>query len=407
MKHLLAISLLALLPPSLYAQAAHGFQPGQTISWQDRISGKWQSGTYIGATPGDRQPIIQQRPGEPGSQTAYEWDKISKTPPPAPGAAPAAGGKGMKPGQKIRWRDRITGQWQEGEFVGETPGGKQPIILQRPGEIGSQTAADWDDVQDGNAAAPANAPAIPPFPLPMNPNAPQPQANIPPLPLPANNNTPPQPQGNNVTPPGANGPPLMENDIKDWLAQKLPGNPFDDPEHMRQVHQELGELVKQRGTTFTDLKKLDALYPEGLLNHFGLTSTATGPLTHNYGPPNTKEQLFGKWETNKIGLPTHAVEGEYYVTTFEMSASKTGNVTINPDHTFVWETIGQPTMRGTWRDATHDEMADQGGAGVILQNAKNGVDWVAFKYRAGTKEEWLGLAEVNRRSVRESAARIQ
>jgi hypothetical protein len=100
MKRLLAISLLALLPPSLYAQAAHGFQPGQTISWQDRISGKWQSGTYIGATPGDRQPIIQQRPGEPGSQTAYEWDKISRTPPPAPGAAPAAGGKGMKPGAK-------------------------------------------------------------------------------------------------------------------------------------------------------------------------------------------------------------------------------------------------------------------------------------------------------------------
>lgn len=81
------------ITPSLQAQAARGFRPGQTISWHDRISGKWQSGTYVGATPGDTQPIIQQRPGDPGSQTAYDWDNISQTPPPAPAAAPAASGK--------------------------------------------------------------------------------------------------------------------------------------------------------------------------------------------------------------------------------------------------------------------------------------------------------------------------
>ncbi len=332
MKLILVISLLTLLTTALHAQAAHGFQPGQTISWQDRVSGKWQSGTYIGATPGDKQPIIQQRPGEPGSQTAYEWDKISKTPPPAP------------------------------------------------------------------AAAPANAAAIPPLPLPMNPGA-----NVPPLPLPANNNIPAQPQANNGPPPGPNGPPLTEEDIKAWLAQKLPGNPFADSPYLQQVNKELGELVKQRGTTFTDLKKLN---DENILGRYGLNSDATGPMTHNYGPPNKKEELYGQWETNKIGLPTHAVVGDYYVTTLELAKAKTGTVTINPDHSYIWDT-GTGVIQGRWEDAKPDEMADQGGAGVILKGAKSGVDWVAFKYRAGTKEEWLGLAEVNRRSVRESAARIQ
>jgi len=407
MKRLLLTSALAaftLITPSLHAQAAHGFRPGQTISWQDRISGKWQSGTYIGATPGDRQPIIQQRPGEPGSQTAFDWDRISQTPPPTPAAAPAPGGKGMKPGQKIRWKDRITGQWQEGEFVGETPGGKQPIILQRPGDVGSQTAFDWDNVQDGNAAAP-NAPAVPPQPMqnpnparPPAPNNPQGPAAQPPM------NNPAQPPANNAPAAGPAGAPLTQDDIRAFVAKKMPANPFADPAYREQVNKELGELVKQRGMAFMYGDPKTAFAEE--LASKGIGTTATAPMSHNYGPPNTKEQLFGSWETNKIGLPTHVVEGEYYVTRGEMGTSKTGKVTINADGSYDRETIGQPTMHGFWKDATPDEMGDQGGAGVILKDAKNGVDWVAFKYRAGTKEEWLGLAEVDRRSVRESAVRF-
>jgi hypothetical protein len=196
---------------------------------------------------------------------------------------------------------------------------------------------------------------------------------------------------------------LTEDDIEAWLAQKLPGNPFADSQHLQQVNKELGELVKQRGTTFTDTNKL---VERNVLGRFGLNADATGPMTHNYGPPNKKEELYGKWETNKIGLPTHAVVGDYYVTTLELAKAKTGTVTINPDHSYIWDT-GTGVIQGRWEDAKPDEMADQGGAGVILKGAKSGVDWVAFKYRAGTKEEWLGLAEVNRRSVRESAARIQ
>lgn len=330
--------LLALLwvTASSFGQGAHGFAPGQTIYWRDRVSGKWQSGIYLGATPGDKQPIIQQRSGEPGSQTAY----------------------------------------------------------------------DWDNVRDVNSAAPgegpATTPAVVPLPLPMvNPKAPQPLSNIPPLPLPAKK-TPAQSPAHNSATAGPGGQPLTETDIEGWLAQQLPGNPFADSSRLQQANKDLAELVKQRGTTFTNLDKVEAA-----LNHYGINSTARGPLTHNYGPPNTKEQLFGTWITNKIGLPTHAVEGDYYVTYGEMFAAKTGTVTINSDHSYTWDTQGpQGVIRGRWDDAMPDEMGDQGGAGIILKAAKSGEDWVAYKYRAGTKEEWLGLAEVNRRSIRESAARF-
>lgn len=305
----------------------------------------------------------------------------------------------MKPGQKIRWKDRITGQWQDGEFVGETPGGTQPIILQRPGDVGSQTAFDWDNVQNGNAPAPgaANGPAIPPLPMANQNPAQPPAAHVPPLPV--------QPQADNAPAVGPAGAPLTETDIENWLAKRLPGNPFADSPNLQLANKELGELVKQRGMAFMygDPKTDFA----AVLSKYGINSTARGPMSHNYGPPNTKAQLFGKWITNTIGLPTHAVEGDYYVTYGEMFAARTGTVEIKADGTYTWDTFGpQGVIQGRWVDAKPDEMGDQGGAGVILKGAKSGEDWVAYKYRAGTKEEWLGLAEVNRRSVRESAARF-
>ncbi|MBL9145955.1 MAG: hypothetical protein JNM99_19905 [Verrucomicrobiaceae bacterium] len=132
--------------------------------------------------------------------------------------------RGFSPGQTISWRDRVTGQWQPGTYIGATPGDKHPIILQRPGDVGSQTAFDWDNVKDGNAAAPdaapANAPAIPPLPM-TNSNPTQPAiANVP--------LQPGLPQASNAPADGSAGAPLTEDDIEAWLAQKLPGNPFAD-----------------------------------------------------------------------------------------------------------------------------------------------------------------------------------
>ena len=104
----LAAAVLIAFPGSAAAQG-HGFKEGQKIQWKDRITGQWQDGKFLYETPGGKQPVIQQRPGDAGSQTAYDWDSLRQ---PAaakkPAAAPAAG-NGLKAGQTIQWKDRITG----------------------------------------------------------------------------------------------------------------------------------------------------------------------------------------------------------------------------------------------------------------------------------------------------------
>ena len=72
-----------------FAAAAKGqagnYQPGDKIEYLDY--GVWEKGVFVGATPGDKQPIIRKKPSEfypEGSQTAFDWERIRPL-----GAAPA------------------------------------------------------------------------------------------------------------------------------------------------------------------------------------------------------------------------------------------------------------------------------------------------------------------------------
>jgi hypothetical protein len=361
-----------------------GFKAGQKIEWRDRITDKWEPGTLVGETPGGKQPIILQRPGDVGSQTAYDWENV-RTPATQQPVATAPG-KGLKAGQKILWLDRVANKWTEGEFLGETPDGRQPIIRQRFGDVGTQTAYDWKDIK---AATDDTSPGADlPRRNPANPLV------IPPLPL--------KPVISGATAPG--GEPLAEDEIKRFILDRVGDRPFDDPAKLRQTILELDALVKKRGTKF--------LYNTGL-NEFGAWLSAhgfsaIGPINHNFGPPNDQNWLFGSWVTSKTGLPVQWVEGDRLITWLEIGAANTGVVTIYSNGTYRWQTdSAQGIIVGKWRAATVEEMGDQGGAGVVLEKAKNGVEWVAYKYRASNPaEEWLGLAEVNRRSIREGGIRI-
>jgi hypothetical protein len=389
--HVAASLWMAALPLSAQ-DGGHGFKEGQKIQWKDRISGQWQDGTFLYETPGGKQPVIQQRPGDAGSQTAYNWDSVRQPMAVKKSAAAPAAGHGFKAGQMIQWKDRITGKWEHGEYVGETPGGKQPIILQKSGDAGSQTAWTWDGLKgttdDDVAVAP---PAATPKPAPGMPAAPAKPAN-------------PNPPAPGAGPAAADGAPLTEDDIKKYFVDRIPGKWSDDPEKFRQVKAELDNLIKKRGTAFiynTGLNKFGTWLGENGMGY-------NGPISHNYGPPNNQDWLFGSWDTSITGLPVRWVEGDKLYTWNEIGASGTGRVTINKDGTYRWNTkSAQGVIEGKWHAASADEMGDQGGAGVVLENAKNGEPWVAFKYRASNPgEEWLGLAEVNRRSVREGAMRV-
>lgn len=57
-----------------------------------------------------------------------------------------------------------------------------------------------------------------------------------------------------------------------------------------------------------------------------------------------------------------------------------GSLTINGNGTYVWRVEPEGKLfKGSWRLATKEEMGYQGGAGVVLQNAVEGSDWIAFK----------------------------
>jgi len=317
------------------------------------------------------------------------------------------------PGQKIEYREAIGGKWEPGTFVGETPGGSQPIIRRKPSQFypqGDQTAYAWADIRPAAPAkepappaipAPPAPPAIPPLPVPPPiPAFPVPPA---PAPCPAVKPDPAKPLAPATAPAGA---PLPEAEILDFLSGRLGTTPFADSAKLQQTKNDLGALIKARGTAFRHTSAISDFGQK--ISAFGMTSEVTGPLTHNFGAPNTQDWLFGSWVTSKTGLPVRYVEGDKLVTWLEIGAANTGTVSITKDGTYRWNTdSAQGVIEGKWHPASPAESGDHGGASVVLEKAKNGEDWHAFKYRAGNPgEEWLGLAEVNHRSIREGAHRI-
>ena len=107
-------------------------------------------------------------------------------------------------------------------------------------------------------------------------------------------------------------------------------------------------------------------------------------------------------------MPVHYIESDIRITWTEIGKANTGVITINPNGTYRWNTDSpQGIIDGKWRVANEVEMDDQGGAGIVLEKAKSGDDWVAFKYRASNpNEEWLGICQVFQRANREGAIRI-
>ena len=393
-----ALTILAFPPPAA-AQAAAAFKNGQKILWRDGPSGKWETGSYAGATPGDSQPIIQTRAGDPNSQMAHNWKDIKPWAAAQAPVAPAAAGK-FQPGQKIWYLVGSTWppQWEQGTFIAETPGGKQPIIRRKPDQFnpeGAQSAYSWEEVK----AAPPAAPGIAKTPIPVLPRDPGPGA-VPGGPNPKPGVVPGKPAA------GPGGPPLVEDEILKFLSDRLGDNPFADSVKLQQTKNDLGALIKKRGTAFLHDSAISPLGQK--LTAFGMTSEVTGPLGLNFGPPNDQNWLFGSWVTAKTGLPVTYRDGDRLMQWGEVGALNTGKVTINKDGTYSWDTkSAQGVIQGKWHAASGDETADQGGAGVVLENAKSGANWVAYKYRAGNpQEEWLGIAQVNHRSVREGAMRI-
>lgn len=198
--------------------------------------------------------------------------------------------------------------------------------------------------------------------LPPFPSAPTPQPGTTPGRNPAMGKVEALPQA-------AAGPPLTEAEILKFITDRVGNTPFADSAKLQKTERELGALIKQRGTAFLHDSAISDFGQK--ISALGMTSEVTGPLSHNYGPPNKQDWLWGSWVTSKVGLPVKYVEGNKLMLWTEIGAANTGKVTINPDGTYVWHTdSAQGVIHGKWHEASIAEMADQGGAEVVWKMPK-------------------------------------
>jgi hypothetical protein len=144
-------------------------------------------------------------------------------------------------------------------------------------------------------------------------------------------------------------------------------------------------VIKQRGVEEQlDVHK-DDLSPFADNGCYNERSTdVVGASQSNIGAPTTMDWLNGTWVMYVIGGTVDTAPGDGYIYRKNESLAKLGFLTIDGGGTYTWKV--DPTdppakyVKGTWRKATPEEMRVQGGAGLVLQHAAEGADWIVFKY---------------------------
>ena len=290
----------------------------------------------------------------------------------------------FKPGDKVEYKaSNWPEKWEAGSVVKILPGGTQVLIREKPNEFfkdGFERAYNLADVRRIVVRAPNNPPA--------NPNPKRDNE------APADNKPRNQPGGSLMT----------KEEVLNFLNARLGDRPFQHPER-EQIRKELAKMIKRRGVSF----RYEALSDfANQLARFGATSDITFPLTDNYGPPTKQGWLIGSWSMDIIGATVDTARNNRVVRQGEMGA-KGGRLTINPDNTYLWQAYANDPpakhIKGTWRAASAEEMKYQGGDGIVLQAAKSSWDWIVMQDRAAPNGEWIRVADITSRQMREFGKR--
>jgi hypothetical protein len=83
----------------------------------------------------------------------------------------------------------------------------------------------------------------------------------------------------------------------------------------------------------------------------------------------------------KIGAAVDYVKNNRVYRQGEIGVGNIGLITVQADGTYTWKSIEAQPTSGNWRKATKEEMTYNGGAGIVLLQAKSGADWIMFKNR--------------------------
>jgi len=195
---------------------------------------------------------------------------------------------------------------------------------------------------------------------------------------------------------------MMQAEVLSFLQTKLGDKPFQNP-RLDEIKKELGEMIKARGLDFRFDSSTD-FYRQ--LSKYGATSEMIFPLQANYGEPTKQSWLMGAWNLGKIGAAVDYVKNNCVYRQGEIGVANVGTLSLNANGTYIWKAGAKDSTSGKWRKATKEEMRSQGGDGIVLLKAKSGEDWIVAHDRNTTlKGDWINIAQLNPRSIKEYGSR--
>lgn len=212
----------------------------------------------------------------------------------------------------------------------------------------------------------------------------------------ANTINDPQPKPEGPAAPGNGGGTglMSKQEILDYM--KTNGYANGQPKHDLQICKNLIEIIKKRGVKDALRAGTDDLKPISENGCYGDPAADVDKASMlNQGVPPTINWLAGTWTLTKFGDTVYSAPGDGYIYRQGPKTGTGGSLTISANGTFSWNEGGQ-VIKGNWRNATPAEMGLQGGAGIVLEHAGQGRDWIVFKYqsRVPNKTERLEIDDL-------------
>ena len=167
--------------------------------------------------------------------------------------------------------------------------------------------------------------------------------------------------------PQFDGPPLTEEDIKDYLMKTM----GDKPQNLNwggpreKAYENLVNMIKDRGTAFKGLTVASSF--DNFLRHYQVPQDVIEGVENNFGTPVKPNWYFGNWNMAKH---------EFDVNGFGTEAGRADQLIIQPNGEYRWG-----DRKGFWHPAAKADLQKigKGATGVVLESFRGNTDWVVYK----------------------------
>ena len=278
----------------------------------------------------------------------------------------------FKVGQRIEYKDKSYPKevWMEGTVVKVLPEYHQVVVRWDPRDDYPSYTHNGVSIYEQAY----NMDSVRPI-APKTENNPKENSDFKPVDAPKADNT-----GRRTAKGGAGTGLMSKQEIIDYM--KTNGYANGQPKHDVQVCKDLIELMKKRGVKEAvpaGTEDSNVINANGCAGHW--STDVVEASVYNLGVPPTINWLAATWTLTKFGDTVYSAPGDGYIYKQGPKMGTQGALTINTNGNYAWND-GSRVIKGTWRNATSDEMKTRGGTGIVLQNAAEGIDWLVVKFQS-------------------------